>query len=579
MISNSAQAQAAPLGCNVNQTVNVTTSTVNAVTCTIILPDGRVRISNSSLSNTNTGELTNNGKLINEANDGFGLVGNPAGYNFNNDGIGSELNTAGSLVNNGYLLNSGVNGISTLTNETGAVLTNNGELYNETRDNDSNSTLNNLGTLTNNYHLHNESFGVGSTSTITNAAGAEIKNKGLLVNGSYDGGTSTLTNSGKLTNSGIYNKDSENEIYGGLYNISEGEDSKSTLTNSGTLTNTAILINDSYYGGESSLNNEAGATLTNEGYLGNSSDYHSTSTLTNKAGAILTNKAGATLNNESGSNYGSGASTLTNEGNLINNGYLDNFSYDDGTSTLDNTGTLINNGTIYNNASITNSGTFDITTYGAMVNYGTFTQTAGSTIVNGSIYGGTMDIKGGSLSGSGTIEAESITIGEDATVKPGNSPGTLIMISDLELLGTLQTEIFSSIMGDYDVLEVQGTVTLSDDSLFDFLFDDSYVETDGDSFDFLTASDFVFGTALDFDSWFDRSNFSITGLAAGFGWSVSYTDSSNDQTSNYLSLDIFADDSYPNAVSAPATVGLFGLALTLIGWGGRRRSKLRSRTA
>jgi hypothetical protein len=172
-----------------------------------------------------------------------------------------------------------------------------------------------------------------------------------------------------------------------------------------------------------------------------------------------------------------------------------------------------------------------------------------------------------------------MTIGEDATVKPGNSPGTLIMISDLELLGTLQTEIVSSIMGDYDVLEVQGNVTFSDTSAFDFLFDDSYMAVDGDSFDFLSAFTFDFGSFNNFDDWFNPTNFSVTNLAAGFGWSVSYTDSFDDQTSNYLSLNILADDSYPNAVSAPATVGLFGLALTLMGWGGRRRSKLRSRTA
>jgi len=283
--------------------------------------------------------------------------------------------------------------------------------------------------------------------------------------------------------------------------------------------------------------------------------------------------------------------TLTNEYALINNDTLANndtlingrWSTLTNNGTLTNDGTLTNNRTIDNNASITNSGTFDITTDGEMNNTGTFTQTAGRTIVNGIFDGGTLDVQGGSLSGSGTIAADSITIGVSATVKPGNSPGTLIMVGDVDLLGTLQTEIAST--SDFDVLEVQGIVTLSDTSAFDFLFDGLFTATDGDSFDFLTALDFNFGSGADFFNLNDLSHFTVTGLDAAFGWSVSFTDNFDPQaqTLSYLSLNIFADDSVgdpdPNAVSAPATLGLFGLALTLMGWGSRRRTKLRAHTA
>jgi hypothetical protein len=485
--------------------------------------------------------------------------------------------------------------------------------------NDSAVSLNNESTLYNSGTLNNNSGTLGNSGT--------LNNYGLLHNESDSGVTSNLTNSGTLTNSGIRIFDNNDELVsdGGLINYSQGAGSISTLTNSDILNNEGDLYNESYAGGTSSLINEAGGEITNTSYLLNVSDgydskstltnygtlnneyglqnlssYGGTSTLTNKVGAILTNKEYATIVNVSGYDYSgiveSSTSTLTNEGTLINNGHISNNDMY-GISTLDNAGTLTNNFMIDNYGTITNSGIFEISETGSLKNYGSFIQTEGSTIVNGKnlvfgstgdffggIYGsGTLEIMGGSLSGSSTIEAESITIGEDATVKPGNSPGTLIMMSDLELLGTLQTEIVSSIMGDYDVLEVQGNVTFSDTSAFDFLFDDSYIAVDGDSFDFLSAFTFDFGLAIDFADWFDMSHFTVTGLDAAFGWSVSYTDNFDPQaqTPSYLSLNILADDSVadPNAVSAPATLGLFGLALTLIGWGGRRRTKLRSQTA
>jgi hypothetical protein len=602
VVNNSAYAQAQQLSCNVTTDIELTDVTENSTPCTIDAT-GTVMILNTSLNNYS--QLTNDGGLVNESyaagTSNLTNSGTLTTTNFlenDSSGVGStsNLTNSGTLTNDGELYNeSYAGGTSRLINEAGGGLTNTSYLHNLSDGANSTSTLTNSGTLTNQYNLHNESS-YGGRSSLTNEANATLTNENYLGNLSEYNGTSTLTNKtgATLTNNAGATLNNESGYFSGS--------GTSTLLNSGTLDNYGVLFNDSYDGGNSRLINEAGgelrntsylynrsdgagststltnvagATLTNEDYLVNSSDYNSTSTLTNKVGAVLINRAGATLNNESGYNDGSGTSNLTNEGNLTNNGYLDNVSYDDGTSTLDNTGTLTNNGNTYNNASITNSGTFDITTNGAMTNYGTFTQTAGTTIVNGDIFGsGSLDFQGGSLSGSGTIEAESITIGEDATVKPGNSPGTLIMVSDLELFGTLQTEIVSSIMGDYDVLEVQGTVTLSDDSLFDFFFDDSYVETDGDSFDFLTAFDFVFGSATDFDTWFDRSNFSITGLAAGFGWTVT------DQNPNYLSLDIFLDGTVvnpdPNAVSAPGTLGLFGLSLALLGWSSRRRTKLRA---
>jgi hypothetical protein len=304
------------------------------------------------------------------------------------------------------------------------------------------------------------------------------------------------------------------------------------------------------------------------------------------AGMVNLN-TGSTLNNNAVLSIASGH-TQINSGTLNNNGALTNL----GQLTNDLGGALTNNGALTNAAELNNIGTLTNSFDGNMSNYGTLTnegtltingtlnnfitfiQTAGSNIVNGTISGvGTLDYQGGSLSGSGTIAASKITIGEEATVKPGNSSGTLIMISDVELSGTLETEIYSNSL--FDVLEVQGNVKLSDKSAFDFLFDEHFTPTVGDSFDFLSAFTFDFGSFNDFENWFNLANFSVTNLATDFAWSVSYTVSLQDQTPHYLSLNIIADGSVvnPNPVSGPGTLGLFFLSLALIGWGSRRAKR------
>jgi hypothetical protein len=151
------------------------------------------------------------------------------------------------------------------------------------------------------------------------------------------------------------------------------------------------------------------------------------------------------------------------------------------------------------------------------------------------------------------------------------------MLSDVDFFGTLNTQIDSS--GLYDVLEVQSIVTLSNTSTFDFMFD-GFMAVDGDSFAFLTAFDFDFGAGLEFDNWFDMDNFDVMGLTAGFGWSVSFIDNFADQSMmSYLSLDLIDNRVGNTPVSAPATLALFGLALPLMGWLSRRRTKLRAQVA
>ena len=161
-------------------------------------------------------------------------------------------------------------------------------------------------------------------------------------------------------------------------------------------------------------------------------------------------------------------------------------------------------------------------------------------------------------------------IGASATVNAGNSPGTLILAGDVDLLGTLQTEIVSNSF--FDVLEIQGAVTLSNTTTFDFIFDNSFEAIDGDSFDFLSAFNIDFGLGADFFDLSDLSRYTVAGLTGDFDWSVSFVDnfSITDQAPSFLSLNLFDNRPSGTPVSEPATLPLFGLAVLLMGWFRRR---------
>ena len=87
---------------------------------------------------------------------------------------------------------------------------------------------------------------------------------------------------------------------------------------------------------------------------------------------------------------------------------------------------------------------------------GKYTQTGGSTKLNGTLTAGTMDIEGGSFSGSGTLNADLLVKG---TLSPGNSPGTMTVYGDYEqdASGTLAIEVAMALA---DLVNVHGDITL-----------------------------------------------------------------------------------------------------------------------
>jgi hypothetical protein len=123
-------------------------------------------------------------------------------------------------------------------------------------------------------------------------------------------------------------------------------------------------------------------------------------------------------------------------------------------------------------------------TSGLMQNY---TQSAGSTILDGTINAASLSIQGGTLSGKGTIDA-SVAIGPGATVSPGTSPGILAINGSYsqDANSTLEVELLSNSLGagvGYDKLSVSGAATLDGTIKLSLLT--GYVITNGDTFDIL----------------------------------------------------------------------------------------------
>ena len=121
--------------------------------------------------------------------------------------------------------------------------------------------------------------------------------------------------------------------------------------------------------------------------------------------------------------------------------------------------TLMNGANFTAGGSFSNAGTVNIgpgSTFqvGPTGYLGTYTQTAGSTKLNGTLIAGTVNIAGGTLSGAGTLNSGLLVSG---TLSPGNSPGTIIVNGNYTQTGTLEMQVA---MDSADLVEVNGNVAL-----------------------------------------------------------------------------------------------------------------------
>lgn len=235
---------------------------------------------------------------------------------------------------------------------------------------------------------------------------------------------------------------------------------------------------------------------------------------------------------------------LLNRGTLTNDGTL---SHTGGNNiALINDGMLINNGSLKNNAQLINNRNIEVRAGSVINGIGTFIQSEydqdlypdalfgfeRNLIVNGYIeLEGTIDIRGGVLSGTGTIASLSaMKIGENASVNPGDSLGTLNIYGHIDLFGTLVVEVLDGLT--FDILNVNGRVTFDTTSVIEIVFDPNFIPVDNMELNFLNT-----GSLANFD----LVKFNVTGLPSGFDWSI------NSNSNQSISLLIQSVSSVPEA--------------------------------
>jgi hypothetical protein len=344
-------------------------------------------------------------------------------------------------------------------------------------------SLYNYGTIDNYSRLKNSwAFGNRLGSVFNNYAGAALTNtRGMDQRGSlsndgsflnsvdvFSGDGAALQNVGDWTNS----SDSTFTNLGVVENFG-------TMTNSGFMTNRLGAsggITQGKFNNRNTINNLVDGEISNEHRWFNRSGsvINNSGTFTNSIrGLGLSNEAGSTINNLDG-------------------------------------GTFHADQVVNSSGQISNAGSFDISVTGAIgdTGGGTYTQSNGSTIVNGQLAASVIDIQGGSLSGTGTLTGL-VTIGAEAYLDPGKSLGTLTITGNLDQLGTLAVELGGP--AAFDVLDVSGIANLEGDLNVSIL--PGYTPFAGDSFSILTVADGISGTF---------ATLNLPTLSGGLEWFANY---------------------------------------------------------
>ncbi len=411
----------------------------NELGSTLILPDS------ASLSSFfSSGSAFNN----------FGTVDvtAPAGTST----IGIAFNNSGTVdVQAGTLnLSSGGTGSGTFTIEAGAILSSGNYTL-------QNATVSGDGT-----------FQIGSFDALTIAGASSVQN--LTVNGGTVNNNSTLEVQNLTLNS----------TFSTIANAGTLTVDDSFTWTDGTLSGTGTTIlngSSSLSGGffsmltNQQIDNNGTATISN----GNSIDFDGNSVWNNEAGSTLILQGGGSIGN-----FFAGSSAAFN-----NFGTLE-VTAPAGTSSigipLSNSGTIeIDTGTLSLSSDFSNAGTVTVDSGSSFTIPGNYTQTAGSTVVNGTLTASpTVTIDGGSLSGSGLIDANVSNAGE---VSPGDAPAILTIDGSYTQTssGTLNIEIDGITVGSgYSQLVVTGMASLA--GTLHVTDPNNFLPNGGDTFQVLT---------------------------------------------------------------------------------------------
>ncbi len=220
---------------------------------------------------------------------------------------------------------------------------------------------------------------------------------------------------------------------------------------------------------------------------------HGSSALNSSVGQNIVLRVEGTATENAVLNESSGANGSTNAGTIrltsLDPGHsAELYSYDTSTDSMINTGTIdiqqgagggrqigmfIRNaasGTIHVGANtngfflrVPNAGSIDVAAGKTLSNVETFTQSAGSLTVDGTLTTGQpLMIQGGALRGTGSVSAPTVN-NAGGTVHPGNSPGILSITGNYTqgAAGTLAVDIAGPAAGTgYSRLAVSGNATL-----------------------------------------------------------------------------------------------------------------------
>jgi hypothetical protein len=395
--------------------------------------------------------------------------------------------------------------------------------------------------------------------------GGSITNAGLLTNtGTIN--VSELTNDGTMNNSGRVG----DFIVG----------TQTNFTNNGTLNNTGVVfvnenhifINFGTVNNNNTIDTLAFGRITNVGTFNNNGTIGigDTSSLLSNLGTMnnngTINTAGGFSNTGALNNNGTveslfvfgNSGTVNNHGTLTvataqlgNSGTVNNFGTLNSAFNLVNTGTLNVMGTL--NATglfgTTNSGTLNVLSSGSVTAGTSYTQTAGSTLVNGTFTatgGAIVDIEGGVLGGTGAINGDVLLKG---ILSPGSNgiPGVLTINGNYEQGGTGVFDELISGANSNGVLDVTGILALDPGSLLEITLQGGF-DPLGDSF-----------TILNFGSLLGEFSNAPIFFADGFEWTVTY--GANDAVLTAI------------GVPEPGSMPLFAIGLLALFWCAGKRGQ------
>lgn len=337
------------------------------------------------------------------------------------------------------------------------------------------------------------------------------------------------------------------------------------ISNSGTVNLNAAYTNaaGTTIGGGGFIN--VNAVLSNQGAIdnvvnntGSVSNSGHIDSVQNFGNGSLTNATGASIRyvrHDSATTFTNAGTvdSLYNLGTVVNNGTVNGIRLNSGTFT--NHGTLLLDGASFS-GTVINTGTASMNA-DSSASGGTYTQTAGTTTINGELHSN-VQLQGGFLKGSGAIFGN-VTVSDGAQVNPGNSPGSLTINGDFNLQsGSVLNLEVASINGvlKFDELVVTGTFTKSGTINFNLGAGVTF-DVDADVRTFTSAGQTVNLTDM----------FSLNLLPGLIDTQVSVVDASGGVTA----WTIAATDIPAVPVPEPETYAMMLAGLGLVGWAARRR--------